>query len=202
MKIKKISEVVDSSGELIGSNAVPEHGSDLETRANNTTDYNMSVGSQKFKYNSMAMMGFNMIPFYEGQEDQETQKQQELLTDLSELMHDRFVDIIGHYYRNPNKLKPDYRKIKEGDHSEESIKYDNEWAIKVVKVIEKHYENAFKNVKKLDEDFVMKEKVDTEFAKKYDNKELSTKKLNNIAGLLNKLDKKDLKKIVDLLEAK
>jgi len=198
MKIKKLNEVVDSTGELIVNNAVPQYGNDLETRANNTTDYNMNVGSQKFKYNSMAMMGFNMIPFYEGKEGEDVKS--DLMDKLSEYFYEYYIEILKYYYKNPNKLKSDYRikseqSFAEADNIEQFYKVSDD----VMGIIEPYIK---KEPEKIDEDLMIKEKVDTEFAKKYDDKELSTKKINNIAGLLNKLDKKDLKKIVDLIETK
>ena len=196
MKIKKLYEVIDSDGELIGSKAVPEYGADQETMANNTTDYNMNVGSQKFKYNSMAMMGFNMIPFYEGKEGEDVKT--ELLDTLSEYFYKYYLDILKYYYKNPNKLKSDYRikseqNFSDADNIEQYYKISDDVLSIVSPFIKKDPE-------KIDEDFMVKEKNVSEFANKSEDKELSVKKINSIAGLLNKLDKKDLKKIVDLLE--
>ena len=67
----------------------------------------------------------------------------------------------------------------------------------IMNIIKPYLKN---DAEKIDEDFMIKEKNNNEFANKSEDKELSVKKINNIAGLLNKLDKKDLKKIIDLLE--
>jgi len=196
MKIRKINEIIDSEGELIGGNGVPEHGSDLETRASNTTDYNMNVGTQKFKYNSMAMMGFNMIPFYEGKEGEDVKT--ELLDTLSKYFYEYYIDILKYYYKNPNKLKSDYRikseqEFGDADNIEQFYKISDD----VLSIVSPFIKNETENI---DEDFMVKEREVSEFANKSEDKELSIKKINSIAGLLNKLDKNDLKKIINLLE--
>jgi len=198
MKIKKLYEIINSDGELIGNNAVPENGADLETMANNTTDYNMNVGTQKFKYNSMAMMGFNMIPFYEGKEGDDVKS--ELLNKLSEYFYNYYLDILKYYYKNPNKLKSDYR-IKSEQNFENADNIEQYYNISddVINIIKPFIKT---DSEKIDEDFMVKEKNVSEFANKSDDKEISAKKINSIAGLLNKLDKHDLRKIVDLLEVK
>ena len=196
MKITKLYEVVNSSGELIGSDSIPHYGSDLETNANNTTDYNMGIGSQKFKYNSMAMMGFNMIPFYEGKEGEDIKT--DLMDKLSEYIYSYYVDILKYYYKNPNKIKSDYRIKSDQDFSEvDNIEQYYNVSEDIMNIIKPYLKN---DAEKIDEDFMIKEKNNNEFANKSEDKELSVKKINNIAGLLNKLDKKDLKKIIDLLE--
>ena len=82
MKIKKkdLVEIIDSNGELIGSDDIPTNGSDLETQANNTTDYNAKVGTQPFRYDMLGRFGFTLMPFMEGKENQ---GQQELIDDLA-----------------------------------------------------------------------------------------------------------------------
>lgn len=208
-KKNELMEIIDSNGDLIGKNDVPTNGSDLETGANGTTDYNAKVGTQPFRYDMLGRFGFTLMPFMEGKENQ---GQLELLNDLSELMHDRFKDIIEHYYRNPNKLKSDYRKLSEGQHSEECKKFDNEWARKIIKVVEKHFENAFKEPETLDEATVAEDKVvedklvdkktEDEMSNRSADKDVQDKKLEKIAGLINKLDQKDIDRIKNLLERK
>ena len=144
MKIKKIQlfEIIDSNGELIGKNDVPSTGADLESGANNTTDYNSKIGQQPFRYDMLGRFGFTLLPFFEGKEDQ---GQKELLKDLAQLMHDKRMDVLKYYYKNPQLLKPDYRKEAAGEpHSEQCEKEDIEWARKVIKAVEPHFEKAFK----------------------------------------------------------
>jgi hypothetical protein len=196
MKIRKISEIIDTSGELIGYDSIPEYGANLETQANNTTDYNMNVGSQKFKYNSMSMMGFNMIPFYEVKEGEDLKT--ELLDNLAKYFYEYYIDILKYYYKNPNKLKSDYRiKSEEEFNDTENIEQYYKISDDVISIIEPFIK---KSPEQIDEDFMIKEKNNAEFIKKSEDNDLSSKKINNIADLLNKLDKKDLKKIINLLE--
>ena len=204
LKKKELMEIIDSNGDLIGKNDVPMVDANAETQANNTTDYNAKIGTQPFRYDMLGRFGFTLMPFMEGKENQ---GQQELLKDLAELMHERFVDIISHYFRNPNQLKPDYRKASEGQHSEECQKFDNEWARKVIKIVEKHFEGAFKEPESLDEGAVVEDKVvdkkdEDEMSSKSEDKEVREKKIEKIAGLINKLEKKDIDKLKNLLERK
>jgi hypothetical protein len=206
MKFKKseLLEIIDSNGDLIGKNDVPSTGADLETAASNTTDYNAKIGQQPFRYDMLGRFGFTLMPFMEGKENQ---GQQELLNDLSELMHERYIDIVSHYYRNPNKLKPDFRKANEGEHSSECQKFDNEWARKIIKIVEKHFENAFKEPETIDEAAVVEDKMldkksEDEISKKSEDKEVREKRLEKIADLIDKLDQEAKDKLKKLLESK
>ena len=213
MKIKKIHlfEIIDSNGELIGKNDVPSTGADLETGANNTTDYNSKIGQQPFRYDMLGRFGFTLLPFFEGKEDQ---GQKELLKDLAQLMHDKRTDVLRYYYKNPQLLKPDYRKEDAGEeHSEQCEKEDIEWARKIIEAVEPHFEKAFKepidetgaiNEDKIAEDSVVEDKlvdkVEDELSRKGEDNDIKDKKLEKIAGLISKLDQKDKDKIANLLE--
>jgi len=82
-------------------------------------------------------------------------------------------------------------------------------ADKLLKIIEKHFEEPFKN---LDEHFKenlvegkviedkMVDKKDNEMATKSEDGEIKDKKLEKIAGLINKMEKKDINKLMNLLE--
>lgn len=202
LKKKELFEIIDTNGELIGNSDIPEVDLNADTQANNTSDYNQKVGTQPFRYDMLGRFGFTLMPFMEGVE--ENQGQQELLNDLTELMHERFVDLLSYYYKNPNKLKPDYRKVSTGDYSDEFKRFDGEWARKIVKIVEKHFENAFKEPDNIDESKVIEEKLvdkkENEMASKTDDKEVREKKIEQIAGLINKLEKKDIDKLINLLE--
>jgi hypothetical protein len=209
MKLKKkdLLEIIDTNGELIGNKSIPEVDPNADTQANNTTDYNQKVGTQPFRYDMLGRFGFTLMPFMEGVE--ENQGQKELLDDLAKLMYDKYMETLEYYYRNPNKLKPDFRLHNEKDFDtqpDDKKKIDFDWARKIVKVIEKHFENAFKEPDTLDEAKVVEEKLvdkkEDEMATKTDDKEVREKKLEKIAGLINKLEKKDIDKLINLLERK
>jgi hypothetical protein len=207
MKLKKkdLLEIIDTNGELIGNNAIPDVDANADTQANNTTDYNAKIGQQPFRYDMLGRFGFTLMPFMEGVE--ENQGQKELLNDLAKLMYDKYMETLEYYFRNPNKLKPDFRLHNEKDFNtqpEDKKKIDIDWAKKVVKVIEKHFENAFKEPENIDEAKVVEDKMvdkkDDEIASKSDDKEVREKKIEKIAGLINKLEKKDIDKLINLLE--
>jgi len=205
-KKKEIVEVINNDGDLIGQSNTPESGADLESQANNTTDYNSKIGPQPFRYDMLGRFGFTLLPFFEGKEPNENQT--EFLKDLEALMNERYLDILKHYYRNPNQLKSDYRKhVSDGEISAEAEKYNKEWTGKIINIIEKHFGKAFKNPETIDEghfseDKMIDKKSEKGITHKSDDKDVREKKLEKIAGLINKLDKKDYNELVKLLERK
>lgn len=206
MKIKEINEIIDSNGELIGANDVPTSGSDLETRANNTTDYNQKVSQQPYRYDMMGRFGFNLMPFYEGKESV-GDDDSPLLLDLAKFMYDRYMEMLEHYYRNPNKLKSDYRIKSEETfetQSEHGKNIDMDYAKKVMKIIEPHFEKAYKSTK-IDESAIIEDKMvskksEDEISEKGKDNDIKDKKLVKIAGLINKLSQNDINKLTNLLE--
>ena len=115
MKLKKkdLLEIIDSNGELIGKNDIPSVDANADSQAKNTTDYNAKIGQQPFRYDMLGRFGFTLMPFMEGKENQ---AQLEMLQELASLMHQRFAETLEYYYRNPNKLKSDFRKSQEEGH--------------------------------------------------------------------------------------
>jgi hypothetical protein len=146
-----------------------------------------------------------LLPFFEGKENQE---QTELLNDLAHLAYDRYIEILEYYYRNPNKLKSEFRLLSGKDFNsqpDDRKKKDFECARKMIKTVEKHFENAFKEPENIDEakvveDKVVDKKTEDEMSKKSEDKGVREKKLEKIAGLINKLEKKDIDKLINLLE--
>ena len=212
MKIKKkdLLEIIDSNGELIGKDNTPKNGSDLETQASNTTDYNQKIGQQPFRYDMLGKFGFTLLPFFEGKESQE---QLELMNDLAKLAYDRYMEILEYYYRNPNKLKSDFRIMSEKDFDtqpDDKKEQNFKCAKNMIKIVEKHFENAFKESDKIDEATVIEDKViedkivdkksEDEISNKTEDNEVRNKKLEKIAGLIDKLDKDAKNKIANLLE--
>lgn len=214
LKKKELMEIIDSNGDLIGKNDVPTIDANADTQASNTTDYNAKVGTQPFRYDMLGRFGFSMFPFMEGKED--NQEQQELINDLAHLAYDRYMEILEYYYRNPNKLKSDFRQLSEKtfDSQPDDKKEKNfECARKMASIVQKHFENAFKESESLDEgklvdeDKVVEDKLvdkrgEDEISKKSEDKEVREKKIEKIAGLINKLEKKDIDKLINLLERK
>lgn len=205
---KELYEIIDTNGELIGKDDIPKSGSDLETQATNTTDYNAKIGMQPFRYDMLGRFGFTLLPFFEGKENQ---GQTELLNDLAKLMYDKYMETLEYYYRNPNKLKSDFRMHSEHDFEtqpEDRKKIDFNWAKKIMKIIQPHFEKSFTEPEHLDENIVIEDKMldkkgEGEFTKRSESKEIRDKQVEKIAGLINKkFDKKDIDKLITLLEGK
>lgn len=200
MKIKKIGtidEVVDKDGNLIGYSDNPEKGGDLESQAKNTTDYNAKISRQPYRYDMLGRFGFTLFPFFEGED---SDKNLEILNDVASLLFETFKKTVEHYYKSPNKLKPDHRKIIE----------DSEYTPEVLKEIgkllqEKIFDLIKNNNNKIDEssvyeDVVIKEKDRKWIEKKEKDNEILDKDIKKIVGLLNKLDKKEIDELIKKLD--
>jgi len=212
MKLKKkdLLEIIDTNGELIGSENIPNVDANADTQAHGTTDTNQKIGTQPFRYDMLGRFGFTLMPFMEGVD--KNQGQAELENDLVDLLNDRYVEILSHYYRNPQKVKSDYRKYSaDKEVGDDAMKYSVEWANKILKVIEKHFDEQFKNLdEQFQENIVESKVVEDKFVDKKEDEmstktvdgEIKEKKLEKIAGLINKLEKKDIDKLINLLEKK
>ena len=208
MKKEQIQEIIDSDGELIGVDDVPTNGADLESQANNTTDYNAKVGHQPYRYDMLGRFGFTLLPFFEGVESDGPDP---MLEEIARYLYEQYMAMMKHYYKNPEKLKNDYRKkVKLDFETDESNDHDYEMAEEILKIIKPHFEGA---LKELDENlkeginennFVEGKMLDKKEAKGVVGKSKDTdvldKKAKKIAELINKLDKEDVKKIKNLLE--
>jgi hypothetical protein len=120
-------------------------------------------------------------------------------------MFKKHLEMLKYYYKNPTKLKSDYRKLSEGGFKKESSdnqKVDLKWAKKIVGVVETFFEKAFsESVQQIDEDKVVaKKKNEPVIGKKTKDTDISDKEVKQIAGLLSKLDKKNKKKLLNILE--
>jgi hypothetical protein len=206
LKKKEINEIINGSGDLIGGNDIPTHGSDLETQAGGSSNKNAKIGTQPFRYDMLGRFGFTLMPFMEGED--KNSEQQQLFDDLVDLMNQRYLDLLGRYYRNPNDVKIDYRKYsKEKQISQEVEEYNKEWAEKALNIFQKHFEDAISDeIETIDESSVLAEKMvskkEDEITEKSEDKELRDKKIKKIAGLINKLEKKDIDNLINLIERK
>jgi len=210
MKIKKkrLSEIIDTHGDLIGTDDVPQNDANADTQANNTSDYNQKIGTQPFRYDMLGRFGFTLMPFMEGED--KNQGQAELENDLVDIMNDRYIDLLSHYKRNPKRIQSDYRKhVTDKEISDETMEASVKWSDKILKVIEKHFDKQFKNLdEQYQENLVeskmiedkMVTKVEDKLVNKSDTKDISDKKLEKIAGLINKLEKKDIDNLINLIE--
>ena len=210
---KDIEEIVDSDNELIGNDSTPNSGSNLETQANNTTDYNAKVGHQPYRYDMLGRFGFTLLPFFEG-EGEEVETPNPIIEALAAQLFEFYKEILEKYYRNPQKLKSDFRKISKQDYETGDPEFGFEAAEKIFNAIKPHFEEAFKELddslknnidensfiegKMLDDKKDRKDVVDRKKSNDVLDKEVKTRR---IADLINKLNKDDVKKIKNLLEA-
>ncbi len=211
MKIKALNEIIDANGELIGANDIPTSGPNLDSAANNTTDYNMKVGTQPYRFDFMGRMGFGLQPFYENDnsKDGDNQDDNELLKDIAKLMYDKYMEVLKHYYKHPNQLKSDYRVKSEQTFETQETKYKNvdfNLAKKVLKIVDQHLssKDEKKNIDEgvVVEDKMMEKKSEEEMSKKTESNDIKDKKLVKIAGLISKMPDKDVDKLMTLLEKK
>lgn len=213
MKFKKseLDEIIDGDGELIGSDAVPKSGSNLETQASKTTDYNANVSHQPFKYDMLGRFGFSY--FFENEDTYD--KSNEVLDELAKFMYDKYMEILEYYYRNPQKLKSDFRKKSKLDfETDDSTSIDYESAEKILDIIKPHMEDSLKSLdEKLRESIDENEFLEGKLLDKSDIRELKSerdngeseifdKKIKKIAGLIDKMSDKNKNKILKLLEDK
>ncbi len=205
-KIDKIDEVVDGNNNLIGYSDDPEKGGDLESQAKNSTDYNAKISRQPYRYDMLGRFGFTLFPFFEGKEDDE---QNALLNDLLDLLFRERVKTLKHYYKNPNKLKNDYRKLSKDEFKVPTEEIDTELqetTKEILKVIEPHIEKSLEGLQRnLDENVVIEDKVvgekNTKWIDEKDkDKEVLDKDIKKVVGFLNRLDREDLNKVINLLE--
>lgn len=213
MKYKKsqIDEIVNSDNELIGDKDVPQNGGNLETQANNTTDYNAKVGHQPYRYDMLGRFGFTLLPFFEGEEKETPDP---IFEDMAAQLYEFYKEILEYYYRNPQKLKSDFRKYNKEDYesADNNEKFGWSPAKKIINIIKPHFEDAMKDLddnlkNNIDESAFIGEKI---VKKDKDKNELSkeekkvddvqTKQIKKIAGLINKLDKNKVKQLKNLLE--
>lgn len=200
----KITEIVNGDGELIGNNSTPESGSDLETVAKGTTDDNIKIAHQPYRYDMMARFGFLGMPFYEGVDGED------VINEIDEKVFEYVSESMKYYYKNPNKLKTGYRNIQNKKLNEvpsNIIEYVKNISDGVLDVVENYLRKAF-DKKKISESTVVEDKVisdksEDEISKRSDDNDIKDKNINNIAGLISKkLDKNDINKLITLLEKK
>ncbi len=197
MKIKKINEVIDSDNNLIGYDDIPRAGGGLESQASSTTDYNAKISRQPFRYDMLGRFGFTLFPFFEGENSDENM---EKLDEVAGLMYETYKKTLEHYYKNPNKLKPDYRKLSN----------DDGYIPEALKDIGKNLEETFnkfitKEDKNIDESSVHEDRVVKEKSKKWIEKkskdgEVLSGDVKRAVDLMAKMDMEDINQLIKVLE--
>ncbi len=207
MKIRKMNEIIDDNDQLIGQNKYPKGGSNLETQAHGTTDYNASIGHQPYRYDMLGRFGFTLLPFFEAKEENDTK----LIDEIANLLFEKRKEIMKAWYKNPQKFKNEYRKIHNlsFDNVEDKDEYYKS-AEKILDLIKPFVESAIGKIKENigENEFIegkvldKKDTKDTEFSKKSKNKDILDKNIKKIADLINKKltndDKDKLKKLLEV----
>lgn len=197
MKIKKINEVIDGNENLIGYDDTPRAGGGLESQASNTTDYNAKISRQPYRYDMLGRFGFTLFPFFEGED---SDKDLEFLNDVASLMYETYKKTLECYYKSPNKLKPDHRKITKDDEYVPDVlgEIGKELQEKLTNLIKKEEKNIDES--SVYEDTVIKEKNKKWIEKREKDREVLDKDIKKVAGLLNKYNKEELDELIKLLE--
>lgn len=211
MKInkKELDEILDSDGELIGSDSIPNSGSNLETKANNTTDYNAKISHQPYRYDMLGRFGFTLLPFFEGEEDR---KSNELIEELASRLFEWYKEILKYYFKNPNKIKSDYRKVSKQDYETGDKKYGFNIAEEILDIIKPHLEESLKDLNENlkeninENEFVEgkvlndKDKKEIKNKKDFKDREILNAKIKKIAGLIGRMENSDRDRLLDLLD--
>lgn len=195
MNIKVIKEVVDDEGGLIGSEDMPQTGSNLMSVSKRTSDYNMSTGHQKMGDHVLGYFGAVMMPFFEGEGNDESDNK----TMVVNAVFDLYIAILEHYYKNPNKLKNDYRIYSKDNSVSKDI---TGFIVNFLKEIKETIKEKEQSV---DESVVVEDKMydnknTEEFSPRSTSKDISPKNLGKVADLINKMDndaKLALKKLIE-----
>lgn len=195
LKKKNILEIIDDDDNLIGKNDIPQAGSNKESDASHTTDYNVMAHGQNFKNDFLGRFGFY---FYESEGDNKM-----VLDDLARKMYEKFKETLNHYHKNPDNMEKDYELHSKCDFDtqpEDKRAHDYRWAEEILDILKPHMKKDL-NEAKVVEDKIADKKTDNEFVKKT-KKEISPEKLNKVADVLSKLQKNDLDKLISLIESK
>lgn len=198
MKLRKIDEVVDSDGNLIGYSDNPEKGGELESQAKNTTDYNAKISRQPYRYDMLGRFGFTLFPFFEGANSDENM---EKLNVIAELMFETYKKTIEHYYKQPKNLKSDYRRLSQDE------KYSPKFLEGIGDGLKENVSKILNTLdSKIDESSVAEDKVMDEKTKRWiDSKskdgEVLSGDVKRAMELINNMDKRDVIELINILEA-
>ena len=221
MKIKKLelNEIIDGNGDLIGNDAIPTTGTDLETQAGKTSDDNLKISHQPFRYDMLGRFGFTLLPFMESVlKEGEIFDGSEFLghpitNEIAKYLYDKHMETLKRYYKTPKSMQNEYRsKSKTDFETDESSQYEQRMAADILNLMKPYLDDE---LRKLDEalkenlvenafieGMMLDKKTEDELSTKTDDKDVRDKKLEKIAGLINKLEKKDIDALINILERK
>jgi len=198
---KELDEIINSDNELIGSEKFPTNGSNLDSKATNTTDSNTGKGHQPFKYDMLARFGFSLLPFFESEEKENN----DLLKDLSKFLLEKKKKSLVEYIKNPNKLKIDLVKASKNDDFCESIAKNILNLLKpyIEKSLNELNDNLRENIGEgifIEGKVLEKKSYPKDINKRSKDNDVLDKKIKRLADLINKMDKEKISKLKNLLE--
>ena len=193
---EKLEEIIDGDGNMIGQEDKPQYGSDLETQADKTTDYNAKVHGQNFKNDFLGRFGFY---FYESEGDNSNVEDT-----LAKIMYEKFKETLDWYHKNPDKIESDWKLHQNTtfeDQPEGSREHDYEWASDILKALAPHMKKDL-NETAVVEDKIKDKKDDKWISSKKKDNDIIDTKMKKVADLLDKLSDKEIDKLITVLESK
>jgi hypothetical protein len=191
MKKREIMEILDSDGNLIGSDDKPANNPN-EIAADGTTDHNAAIGHQHFAHDFLGRFGFYM--YNEGEGDDNSSSTDDLLSDVAKAAYDYFVNISGEdtsFEMLPAEMKNHY--------------YDfGKLIVNLLgnKTPKKEIEPTLSEneISKMIEDVITSRSDDKSIVKKNDNDVLDTKVKDKIKSLIASLSDADKGELIKHLK--
>jgi hypothetical protein len=214
---KIVNEIIDSNGDIIGKEDMPENDGNMDSMANTTSDKTQRIGHQSYRSNYAGLMGFSVM------EDEKEDNSKVIEEDAENLKNYKAVK-----FNQEDKERGDIQFRVLPILSKNKILIEkthwlpkNEKGIQTIQTGSKwfdisEYENLINKFRKtgaketlieskLVEDKISDEKSDDKSInkEKASSNDVQDKKLKDIADVLNKkFDKIQLNKLVNLLEIK
>ncbi|MFW6219461.1 MAG: hypothetical protein ACOC33_01205 [bacterium] len=186
-KKKQLKEIIDDNGNLLNkynASSTPTSSPDIESQANRTTDYNVDISHQPFRYPFLGRFGFY---FYES----DGNPHESLIDKLAELEHKQWEKWSKEIAKRENIDEKTIKKWKKywvdyDELGEKEKDLDREWAIKVINVIGDYINNQAKNEKKNLSESELNNIIEDIVNKKQDNDiiDFSEKKLFKIDNVI------------------
>lgn len=153
---KNIQEIIDNSGNLIGTKDMPQTGSNKETEAPKTTDYNAKVHGQNYKNDFLGRFGFY---FYEAEQHEQPPVVVDLMNELgSEEIAWKIMNIIRpHLEKTLDEMDSN---INEATVIKDNKKVKDTLAKMMYEKFKETLNHYYKNPDKLEKDWKLHQRVD------------------------------------------
>lgn len=214
---KIVDEIIDSNGDIIGKEDMPENDGNMDSMANTTSDRTQSAGHQSFRNNYAGLMGFSVMEDENRNNSNVIEEEDEISKKYKAIRFDQEDKERGDIQF---KVLPILSKNKILIEKTHWLPY-NEKGTQTIQTGSKwfdisEYENLIDRFRKtgaketLIESKLMEDKISDELSddksinkEKTSSNDVQDKKLKDIADVLNnKFNKIQLNKLVNLLEIK